>query len=815
MIATFRHTLRSLRRTPVYTATVVLTLALGIALATSAFSLVDAVLIRPLPFHDAGRIVTLAQSNGTTSGAPVSYPNLRDWRAMDRGGSFVDLAFARGRGTTMHDAQGDHVEFITMVSPGFFSVLRPLLLRGRYFTADEEQQGAHVAVITRQLWRDRFASDPDLLGRTISLDDGDFTIVGIVPGYPSVYPGWTNIYLPANAFLATETALAARDFHADSRAIGRLKPGATIARARTELSAIAARLATTYPAADGSWPDVTVNPLRQELLGNATSNLRLLSVAMALVLLIGWVNVTNLSLVRTGTRMRELAIRSSLGASRWRLAGRIVAEHLLLALAAMVMGGIAASWTLGLVRGFAGGAPGSADVAINLRAWGFAAVAALLTTVVVAALPALRLVHADLGAPLKEGSGAAGTGRRQQLVRSALVIGELALALMLVISAGLLVRSFWRLSNVDPGFDTHGLVAIDFSPPGKRYVEPAQAGAYYGRILAAVQGIAGVSSAALTNHMPLNGASLPTNVEVAGRPPDPEHDPQVLFRTLSPEYLHTLGIRLVKGRNFTDADLTSGTAMLVNESFVRDYFPGVDPIGKAVMLHKSAQGFADLGQPLPGIIVGEIADVHHYGPLVPPYPEIYIPYTRNPWSHMVVVARAANGDAASLIPAMRRAMLSVDSATNTDSGVFGGFAVMDDVLHNDLSGSRFGMLLLGGFAACALLLAAIGVYGLMAYAIAQRTREFGIRLALGADPARVVRLVLGSGARLVAGGIVLGLLGALALTKIVSSMLYGVTARDPLTFAVMTLVLALVASVACYLPARRAARVDPVEVLRE
>jgi len=369
------------------------------------------------------------------------------------------------------------------------------------------------------------------------------------------------------------------------------------------------------------------------------------------------------------------------------------------------------------------------------------------------------------------------------------------------------------LSNVDPGFNTRGLVAIDFSPPGKRYADPAQAGAFYSRVLEAAQAVPGVQQAALTNHMPLNGAALPTSVEIPGRSSDPSHDPQVLFRTLSPEYIATLDIPLRQGRNFTAADLTSGTALMINETFVRIFWPGQDPIGKVVALRKSAQGYADYGQPLPGIIVGVIGDVHHFGVGTPPVPEIYVPYTRNPWSHMVLVVRART-DPSALIPGLRRAMLGVDSSTVLTGGTMGGFSLIDDIRDGGVSGERFNMLLLGGFALCALLLSAIGIYGLMAYAVAQRTREMGIRLALGARAGDVLRIVLASGTRLIAVGVVLGLAGAVALTRLVSSLLFGVSATDAPTFAVMTLVLAIVAMLACYLPARRASRVDPVIALR-
>ncbi|MGH7581702.1 MAG: ADOP family duplicated permease [Gemmatimonadales bacterium] len=814
MADVMRQTLRSLRRAPLFSVTTILTLGLGIALVTAAFSLVDAVLLSPLPFADAGRIVTLIQTGGT-NGAPASYPNLRDWRAMDSTGSFIDLAYARGRATTLHLAQGDHTLFVTLVSEGFFNVLRPHLVRGRYFTPAEERSGAHVAIITDNVWREQFRADSGILGRSISLSDGDFTVVGVVPGYPRVYPDWGQIYLPLAPFLGTETVLSARDFHADSRTIGRLKPGATLARARAELGAIAGRLARAYPAEDGPWPTIAVAPLSQELLGTAPSNLRLLGVAMGLVLLIGWVNVTNLSLVRSSGRIRELAIRSSLGASRGRLVARLIGEHLVLAFAAAIIGGLAASWAIGLMRGFAAGAPGISDAAVNLRAWIFAAGIAIVSAAVVAALPAIRIARADLAGPIKDGTGGAGSSGRQQRIRAVLVAAELAIALTLVISAGLLVKSFWRLRHVDPGFSTRGLVALDFSPPAGKYAAPAAAGAFYGRILAAVQAVPGVDRAALTNHMPLVGASLPVSVDVAGRASDPRRDPRVLFRTLSPEYISTLRIPVKAGRNFTAADLTSGNAVLVNETFVKDYLPGSDPLGRAVMLHKAAQGFPDLGEPLPSVIAGVIGDVHHYGVSVPPVPEIYVPYTRNPWSHMVVVAHAKSGDGRALIPALRRAVLGVDSAVNVNGGIFQGFGFVDDMLKESYSGSRFDMLLLGGFAACALLLAAIGVYGLMAYGIAQRTREIGIRMALGADRSVVLRMVLGAGGRLIAGGVAAGLAGAFAVTRVVSSLLFGVKPFDPATFAVMTVVLVAAALAACYLPARRASRIEPGAVLRD
>jgi putative ABC transport system permease protein len=686
-------------------------------------------------------------------------------------------------------------------------------MSGRLFTPDEAAHGEHLVVLSYRLWRDQLASDPGAVGKSVTLGDADFSVVGVLADGP-VFPDWdaNGFYVPVATTAATDRVLSARDFHADNRTLGRLRPGATRARATEELTAIARRLATAYPADNAAWPAARMTSLRETLIGSAQSQLIILGTAMALVLLIAWVNLTNLALVRATARLREMAIRTSLGASRSRIARQLLVEQLLLALAAGGVGALAATWILGLIRGFAAGAGGSERVAIDAHALGFAALTAIVSTLVIGALPALRASRVNLTEPLKEGGGS-GFSAKQQRTRSMLVAGEIALALMLVIAAGLLVKSFWALSHVDPGFDTHGLVAIDFSPPGSRYAQPVQAGAFYSRVLSAVQAIPGVEAAALTNHMPLNGAALTTSVTIPGRTTDASHDPQVLFRTLSPEYVGVLGIPLRRGRNFTSADLTEGAAVLINETFASTFWPGEDPVGRPVMLRKSAQGYPDYGEPLPGLVVGVIGDVHHFGVQSPPAAEIYVPYLRNPWAHMVVVARART-DPSALIPGMRRAMLGVDPSTIVTGGVFGGFQVIDSIRDGGISDQRSNMLLLGSFALCALLLSAIGIYGLMAYAVAQRTREMGIRIALGARSRDVTGLILGGGGRLIAAGVVAGLIGAFALTRLLSSQLFGVSATDLPTFGVMTLLLAAVALLACYLPARRASQVDPVVALR-
>jgi len=808
-----RFAVRSLRHAKLFSVTAVLTLALGIGAATTVFSLVNSILIRPLPFANADRLVTLSQRTAQGAASGVSYPNFLDWQSQANHSTFAGMAFIRGRGTTFQSAEGPRNAIVGLASPGFFGVLGEQPALGRAFSAAEDRTGDRVVVLTHQFWVDEFGGDPAIIGKSVPLSDGSFTVIGVLPR-GVVYPSWAQLYIPVAAVAATETALTARGLLADSRTIGRLTPRATLARATTELSAIAKRLSDAYPDDNREWTGAQVGLVRTEVLGGAGSPLTMLSAAVALVLLIGWVNVTNLALVRASARVRELAIRTSLGATRSRIIRQLLTEYLLVATAGGILGVVGSIWSIAVVKHIASGILPRVDtIAIDGNVLAFTALLVIVSALAVGLLPLVRIARTDLGGSLRQGSTGSGSSRGQQRIRSGLVVGEIGLALALVITAGLLVKSFWRLNHVDPGFNTHRLVALDFSPPGDRYPESAQVAAFYGRILEAARGVPGVDHAALTNHLPLNGASLSSHVEIPGRPVDPKQNPAVLFRTISPEYLGTTGIPVRQGRGFNDADLTGGSAVLVNEAFVKQFWPGEDPVGRTLTLHKSAQGRPDFGQPMPGQVVGVIGDVRHFGVTSPAVPEIYIPYARNPWGHMVVVVRAT-GDARALIPALRRAFAAVEPAMTFTGGALGGFQLVDDIRSGGLSSQRLNMGLLGSFAGCALLLSALGIYGLMAFAVAQRYRELGIRLALGAQRRDVVRLVLGAGVRIIVLGVVVGLAGALGLARLASGLLIGVAPTDVATFAVTTAVLAIVALAACYLPARRASRVDPVTALR-
>jgi len=430
-------------------------------------------------------------------------------------------------------------------------------------------------------------------------------------------------------------------------------------------------------------------------------------------------------------------------------------------------------------------------------------------------LPALRAARPDLTDSLKEGTSGAGTGHARQRLRAALVISEIALAVILVVGAGLLVRSLWQLRAVNPGFDPQSLVTFYISPPPLRAKDPARLAALYTQVEDAARQLPGVTSVALTNFTPLSAGGLPSPVEIPGRASDPLHDPQVWFMTVSPGYFRTMRIPVRAGREFSEADLAPGSAVVVNEAFARAFWPGLDPIGRQVTLHKAVQGRPDFGEPLPGTVVGVVGDVHHFGLDTPPEPQVYVPFTRNVWGHMSLVVRTAVNPAG-FLPALSRAVRQVDpDIPMTLTGSTGSMSAVGTLgITGGLASRQFDAWLLGSFAASALLLAGIGIYGLLAYAVAQRRREIGIRLALGASGGAVLHLVVGSGMRLAGAGIGLGVVIALAVTRLLAALLYGVGASDPPTFVGVVALLTLVSLTASYLPARRAAKLNPLVALR-
>ena len=807
-----RYAVRTLRKSPGFAAAGILTLALAIGSNTAVFSVVNGVLLRPLPFAEQDRLFSLAEQNRQGDIRPPSYPAFLDWRAQTT--AFTELAYVRGGGQRLAGPDGVETLIGSVVSPGVFATLgeRPFL--GRLFTPDEERAGAHAAVLSYALWQGRFGGDPRILGKTLSLTAGVFTVVGVLP-HDVAYPPWASeqLYMPIATVAATDRALTQRGFHADCRIIGRLKPGMTREQAKADLDGVARREAATYPGFNADWTSVALFPLRDEILFGTTQQLLVLVVAVGLVLMIGCVNVANLTLARAGARGRELAIRSALGAGRGRVVRQLLTESVVLASLGGGLGVAGAYAAIALLRRAAPSVlPRLETVQVDGWVLAFALGVTIIATVATGLLPALRAARADLTDSLKEGSAGAGTGHGRQRLRAALVISEIALAVVLVVGAGLLIRSLWRLRAVNPGFDPQGLVTFFISPPPLRAQDPVRMAALYTQVADAARALPGVTSVALTNFTPLSGGGLPSPVEIPGRAPDPLRDPRVWFMTVSPDYFRTMRIPVRAGREFTPADLAPGAAVIVNEAFARAFWPGLDAIGRQVTLHKAVQGRPDFGEPLPGTVVGVVGDVHHFGLDTPPEAQVYVPFTRNVWGHMSLVVRTAVPPGG-FLQTLSRAVRQVDpDIPMTLTGSVSAVGTVD--IAGGLASRRFDVWLLGSFAAAALLLAAIGIYGLLAYAVGQRRRELGIRLALGASRGDVMSQVVGDGIRLAVAGIVIGVVIALAITRLLSALLYGVGASDPMTFVGVVALLALVSLVASYLPARRAARVDPMVALR-
>ena len=816
LLADLRYAVRTLRHSPAFTIAVVLTLALAIGSNTAVFSVVNGVLLRPLPFPDQDRLFMLGEQSRQGGLRPPSYPTFLDWQAQ--ASAFAGLAYVRGEGQRLTDAQGVQSIITSFVSAGFFATMGEPPLAGRLFTPDEERSGAHVAVLSYDLWQTRFGGDPTILGKALSLTTGVFTVVGILP-HDVAYPPWTSeqLYAPLAAVAATERALAQRGFHADCRIIGRLKPGVTLEQARADLDGVARREAMAYPEFNADWTATWLFPLRDEILGPTTSRqLSVFVVSVALVLVIACVNVANLTLARAGARGRELAVRSALGAGRGRVVQQLFTETLLLASVGGALGVAAAYAAIALLRRAAPTIlPRLETVHVDGPVLAFALGVTIVAAMATGLLPALRTARSGLTDALKEGTSGAGIGERRQRLRSALVIGEIALAVILVVGAGLLTRSLWQLRTVNPGFEPAGLVTAFISPPPARSATPASLTALYTQIQDAAQVLPGVTSVALTNFTPLSGGGLPSPVEVVGRAPDPVRDPRVWFMTVSPAYFRTMRIPIRAGREFTEADLAAGTGVIVNEAFARAYLPEKDPVGRQLTLHKAVQGRPDFGEPMTGTVVGVVGDVRHFALDLPPEPQVYVPFTRNVWGHMTLVVRGATTPGA-LLAMLRRTIREVDpDIPMTLTGSTGSTPAVDTVDSTASLGSRqFEAWLLGSFAASALLLAGIGIYGLLAYSVAQQRREIGIRLALGASGGDVMSRVVGGGMWLAGIGIGLGVLVALGVTRLLAALLYGVGASDPTTFVAVVALLGFVSFGASYLPARRAARVDPMVALR-
>ena len=788
----------------------VLTLALAIGSATAVFSVVDAVVLRGLPYRDASRLRAVYERSDDGQLRVPSYPTFRDWQAAAPAlrDAIDGLAFVRGNSAIV--GRNEQRQIIAYVTPGFFQLMgaRPIL--GRTFTPDEERPGApRVGVLSFDAFMKQFGGDRAIVGTTVAVDSIPTTIVGVMAGgfaYPNFGGGgWLPpaLWQPISVFESTHNALTLRGLHVDSRAILRVHAGADSTRVANAMHTIEQRLAAEYPAEQAHWTSVALASLPQELFGQLWSTLALVAGAVALVLLLACASVANLLLIRASVRSREYALRAALGASRWRIAAQPLVEAGLIAIGGGVAGLACAALLVRVARPFANQRlPFATHITIDPRALVFTMSITALTAILIGALAAVQSSRQNLIDQLR--AGAAPTGQTAAVrTRNGLVAMQFALAMTLLVGAGLLLQSVRRLTNIPLGYDPAGLVSFAISPPAHRYDAPEQAAALYERVIEAVRAVPSVQSVAAAG-----GALLPTKVEIAGAAPSTT-TPTAAYHPISADYLRTVGVRIVAGRGFTDDDMRSPQGLLVTDTLAKQLWPGPSAIGQRITIYRQSQARPDFGQPITLPIVGVVSDYHEFGAESPAPAEVFLPYTLEVWPWMTFDARASETPAT--LESIKRAVHTVDPAIT--------FFAEPSFDHSgrvpSLTDPRmFVTGLLSAFAAIALLLAAVGLYGVVTYAVAQRTREIGIRIAIGAMPRHVVQLLVRQSALYVLSGIAIGTLGAYSATRVLKTLLFETAPTDLATFMIVPIVLAVIAVAATCVPAIRAARIDPAVVIR-
>jgi predicted permease len=799
-----RYAGRVLRKAPGFAAAVIAILALGIGANTTIFSVVNAVLLRPLPFPASDRLVRIfhvppqQQFPGVTKFS-VSPANYLDWKRQSH--TFEAMAAYAVRNHNL--TGGDRPEAIALghVPPEFFDIvgLHPFI--GRVFSPEEDRPaGAHVAVIANSFWRTHLGAVPDVIGRTVQLDRQPYTIVGVMP--PAMeYASWgvtaVKIWVPL-AWDDSERAI--RGLH-NYQVVARLAPGATLRLARSELDAVSATLARLYPADDAGW-GATAMTLQELVVGDVRTSLLVLLGAVGFVLLIACANVANLCLARMLGRGKEIALRCALGAGRGRILRQLLTETVLLSVAGGAAGLVLARAGLRLVAMLvADQLPRADELSIDGAVLAFTAAISLATGIGAGLIPALRGRRTDLNEALKQGLGRTESQAGGPLTRNLLVIVEVALSLMLLIGAGLMIRTLWFLRRVNPGFDPHGVMTMTVSIPQSKYDTPARSTAFFDELLRRVRALPGVDSAAVIDSVPISGGGPIQPIVIEGRPSGAmSEQPEMAVRQSSPGYLRTMRIPLLRGRDFRERDTR---AVLISESVAKRFWPGQDPLGARIR-------FTLVDKEAVWEIVGVVGDIKDIG-LAAETPETMVyQWTRErPMRYLNLVVRTAN-DPASVVQPATAVIRQIDAEQPVRN-----VSSMDDLIAASLANDRFNMRLLGAFAAMAVSLAAIGIYSLLSYAVRRRRREIGIRTALGADVYDVVRMILIEGLKPALIGVAIGILGALFITRILSRLVHGVSPTDPVTFALVAAGVLCISLVSCVAPALRAARVDPLGALRD
>jgi putative ABC transport system permease protein len=788
-----------------FTAVAVVALALGVGANTAIFSVVNAVLLRPLKYPNAERVVAVQELNQEGRRVQVTPANFLDWREQNTVFEHLAAIYAR----TANLAVGEEAERIdlAMTSADFFEVFGVRPAAGRFFRPEEERAGHDpVVVIGRGLWQRRFGADPAVVGRSITLDGRAYTVVGVAPeGF--AYPDRTEAWVPPFSRVPTPNEQMdverARGFGFLS-AVALLKQGETLGRARAEMEAITSRLRQQYPESNNKRFNRVVT-LHEHLVGESGRALLLLLGAVALVLLIACANVANLLLARAAGRQKEIAVRIALGATRLRLVRQLLVESVLLALAGGAAGLLVGWWGVDLLKGLLPAEfPRLADVGVDPRVLGFTLVVSCATGLAFGLAPALQFTKPDVHAALKESARGSTGGARAGRLRSLLIVSEVALSLVLLVGAGLLFRSFMRLQSVELGFRPQRVLTFRLTPSGANFREDAQYSNFYRDVAERVRAVPGVEAVGVINTLPLVKGPT-TGFRVEGGPElRADQMPSVNYRSVSPGYFDAVGVAVLRGRVPDERDAAGAPLVLaVNQALARRDFPGEDPVGKRISFGVNAQR-----QPIWFQIVGVVSDVRNIELSAEPSPEIYTSYLQDPFAGMSYVVRSTV-EPESLVPAVREAVRGVDRGQPVAD-----VRTLEHLVGEAAAAPRSNSLLLGLFACMALVLAAAGIYGVMSYAVTQRTHEIGIRIALGAQGRDVLRFVVGEGMAMAGAGVGLGLVAALVLTRVMSSLLYGVSATDPLTYAGVSLLLAAVALLACLVPARRAAKVDPMVALR-
>jgi putative ABC transport system permease protein len=798
MLQDFRYALRQLIQSRSFTAIAVLTLGLGIGACTAIFSVVNTVLLRPLDYPESDRLVVIRETQlPQFPEFSASPPNYIDWEKQAK--SFERMAaYTSARINLTGEGEPQQLMGVKATAHYFDTYgIKPVL--GRTFLPEEDAVGKnHVVVLSYPFWQRVFAGAPDVAGRAIQLSGEPYTIIGVAPfgfGAASKVDAWIPM-----AFTPQETSNESRGGHYLS-VIGRLKKNATAAQAEAELKVLANQLATQYPDSNKGW-GIFVMPLQDYSVRDVRAVLYTLLGSVGCVLLIACANIANLLLARGTARHREISIRAALGASRIHLIRQLLVESVLLALCGGVAGVLLAWWGLSALLSLAPpNLPRVTDINLNIGVLVFSLALSVVTGLVFGIAPAWLAASSDVNEALKQGSRGSTEGGVRGRLRSALVVIEVTFALVLLGGAGLLARSFIQLAHVEPGFTPENATVLRLALPQKKYALPEQQTAFAEALLDHLRSLPGVQAVGLTHSMPLMGDYV-LGFNIDGRPPIAPSDlPSTNYYAVTPDYFRAMGIRLVRGRVFTDQDnAKTARVAIINETLARQHFPNEDPIGKRINITNGPDAWRE--------IVGIVADVKQYGLDKATTNQSYEPFAQVPFSSLNVVIRA-KGSTSALLSAIRPAVYAVDK----DQPI-GTIRPLEDVMADSIARQRFAMTLLTVFSVVALVIAAVGIYGVMAYNVAQRTGEFGIRMALGAQQRDVLRLVLGQGGKLIGLGLICGMAATLAAARAMGSMLYNTSAQDPLTLCVITLILATVALVACFFPANRATKVNPIEALR-